>query len=223
MLNDPHRARLARIVPVAAVLVVLAGSAPAAAASSAVDVVPALTSTPFAAAPGRPVKHTITVSATGTGSVTAVRVTFTTTVGLDGIRATASAGRCPIVTAQQVVCDLGTLTFSSADAAAPQVTITGTVHSGTAAGALVQNLVNVSSEQRDADPDNNDVSNAYLVPGASAAPVSASTSDPDATSQPSSQAARSAPNRIPVYVALLAFGALAAAGLILAWRRHRRL
>jgi hypothetical protein len=180
-----------------------------------------LTSAPFAAAPGRLVKHTITLSATGTGSVTAVRVTFTTTVGLDGVKASASPGGCPTVTALTVVCDLGNLDFSAADAAAPTVTITGTVHSGTAPGTLVQNLVDVTSQRRGADPTNHAVSNAYLVAGASAAPVGASTSGPSVASRPSGRAARTPPKPAPVLVALLAFGVVAAASLIIAWRRRR--
>ena len=43
-----------------AALLILAPAAPPAAPST-VDVVPALTSTPFAAAPGRPVSHAITL------------------------------------------------------------------------------------------------------------------------------------------------------------------
>src|SRR5438477_12899722 len=80
------------------------------AAPPPVDVVPVLTSTPFAAAPGRPVSHTVTLSGTGTGVVTGVTVTFTTTVALDGATATASRGTCPVVTARKVVCDLGDVT-----------------------------------------------------------------------------------------------------------------
>jgi hypothetical protein len=205
-------------VPIAGVVVVLAGSAPAAAAASAVDVVPALTSTPFGAAPGQSVKHTITLSTTGTGRVTAVRVTFTTTVGLDDVRASVSPGRCPTVTAQNVVCELGNVDISTA--AAPEVTITGTVQSATAPGALVQNLVNVTSQQPDADPDNNVVSNAYLVPGGTRTPGE-STSDPNAASQPTGKQAWTASNSVSV-IAVLALGALAAASLIFVWRRQRQ-
>ena len=64
---------LPRAAPVVGVLVALAGWAPAVAPSPPADVVPVLTSTPFAAAPGRPVSHTVTLSGTGTGVVPGVR------------------------------------------------------------------------------------------------------------------------------------------------------
>src|SRR5689334_6158501 len=139
--------------------------------SPSVDAVPVLTSSPFGAAPGQPVTHTITLSdpgaaaGAGAAALTSVRITFTTTVGLDGVRASASSGSCPIVTALTVVCELGNVDLSRADAATPNVTITGIVHAGTAPGTLVQNLVNFTSGVPDADPSNHVANNAYLVPG----------------------------------------------------------
>jgi len=187
-------------------LVGVVGLVPA--APSAVDVVPVLTSTPFAAAPGRPVSHAITLSGTGSGVVPGVTVTFTTTVGLDGATATASRGRCPTVTAQKVVCELGDVTFPGE---AVTVTVTGTVHPGTAPGTLVQNLVAVTAS--DADPGDNAASNAYLVAGPS---TSASTVPASAPRPP-----RKPASRLPIVaaaVAVLAGGAL----LLLRIRRRER-
>ncbi len=95
----------------------------------------------------------VTLSGTGNGTVADVRVTFTTTVGLDGVTASASRGACQVVTALTVVCQLGDVSFPG-EGAAPTVTVTGTLHPGTAPGTLVQNLVTVTSAAPDADPTN---------------------------------------------------------------------
>jgi hypothetical protein len=182
-----------------AALVILVPATP-----SPVDLVPVLTSTPFAAAPGRPVSHTVTLSGTGTGVVPGVTVTFTTTVGLDGATATASRGTCRVVTAQKVTCDLGDVTFPGD---APTVTITGTVHPGTAPGTIVQNLVAVTAS--DADPGNNATSNAYLVAGPSTTPSPAPVGIPR----------RKPASRLPILVAALA---VLAGGTLLLLRIRRR-
>jgi hypothetical protein len=172
-----------------------------------------LTSKPFGAVGGQLVTHTILVTGTATGSLTAVRLTFATTVGLDGVAASASQGRCTIVNALTVVCDLGTLDFPSADTPPPKVTITGTVQPGTARGTVVQNLVNITSEAPDADASNNVTSNAYLIPG-----LSRSSSAPNAA-QSSGGTARRPGYLVPVAAAVLVLGALAS--LILLRRRRR--
>jgi hypothetical protein len=198
-------------MPIVGVVTALAGWLPTVVPSSAVDVVPVLTSTPFAAAPGRAVSHTVTLSGTGTGTVPGVRVTFTTTVALDGVTASPSRGTCPVVTALTVVCELGDVTVPMAGPA-PAVTVTGTVRPGTPPGTLVQNLVTVTSSVPDADPNNNGASNAYLVAGAA-------TASPRPTTA-AGTAARPA-GRVPLAVAALALAGLMA-GAILLWRRRRR-
>ncbi|NJC73947.1 hypothetical protein HC031_30165 [Planosporangium thailandense] len=227
---------LVRAAHVAAVAAAVAGSAlvapalarstPAAAAGTGVDVTPTLSSTPFGAPPGQRVTHTITLSATGTGSLPAVRVTFTTTVALDGVAANASAGSCPIVTPLTVVCDLGNLDFAGTNStgpagpSSPQVTITGTVHSGTAGGALVQNLVNITAGAADADPTNNVTSNAYLVPGGSTAPLAPSSGRPLA--EPAASRAPAHGMSPVVVVALSVLAVLVVAALVIVLRRRRR-
>jgi hypothetical protein len=209
-------------VPVVAIVAALTGVVIATPAPP-VDAVPVLTSSPFGAAPGQPVTHTITVSDPGTGAaaltsvLTSVRITFTTTVGLDGVRASASSGSCPIVTALTVVCELGNVELSGADAATPKVTITGIVHAGTAPGTLVQNLVNVTSGVPDADPSNSVANNAYLIPGGAPTHVRA----PASAASPSGGAARLV-NPVPVLATVLILAGLAAARLIVVWRRYRR-
>jgi MYXO-CTERM domain-containing protein len=221
---------LARAVPVIGVAAALAGSTlagsalagvtPAVAAVSAVDVAPVLASTPFASPPGQRVTHTITLSPTGAGALTAVRVTFTTTVDLDGVTANPSIGSCPIVTALTVVCELGDVDFAAAGATAPVVTVAGTVHPGAAPGTLVQNLVNVTSGTPDGDPTNNVASNAYLVAGGSPAPTDTPSSRPAAARPVSGKAASSGVNPVPV-IALVALAGLAAAALVAVRRRRR--
>lgn len=177
------------------------------AAPPAVDVVPVLTSTPFGAAPGRPVSHSITLAGTGTGVVSGVTVTFTTTVGLDGVTATASRGSCPVTTARKVVCELADVAYPGA---AVTVTVTGTVHPATPPGTLVQNLVTVTAP--DADPGDNVASNAYLVAGASTG----------ATGVPVGPPSRAPASRVPVAAAVLGLAALAT-GVGLWWvLRNRR-
>jgi hypothetical protein len=204
---------VSRAVRIVSVAVALAGPVFAPTPSGVVDLVPVLTSTPFGAVSGQLVTHTILVTGIATGSLTAVRLTFTTTVGLDGVAASASQGRCTIVNALTVVCDLGTLDFPSADTAPPKVTITGTVKPGTARGTLVQNQVNITSEAPDADASNNATSNAYLIPG-----LSGSSSAPN-VARSLGGAARKPGYLVPVAAAVLAFGALAS--LILLRRRRR--
>jgi hypothetical protein len=188
------------LLPIVGALVLLAAPTPS---PGAVDVVPVLTSTPFGAAAGKPVTHTVTLSAAGTGTITAVRVTFRTTVGLDGVTASANPGRCPTVTSTNVVCELGSVGLT--------VTITGTVSRGIAPGTLVQNLVEVTSVPPDANTGNNSVSNAYLISGASAS-----------TRASRSAAAAPAPAGDGWAVPGLALAGLAMAGLLLLWYWRRR-
>ncbi|WP_426507410.1 hypothetical protein ACPPVO_54490 [Dactylosporangium sp. McL0621] len=204
---------LSRAVPLVSVAVALAGQVVALAPSGGVDVVPVLTSAPFGAVDGQLVTHTILVSGTGTGNLTGVRLTFSTTVGLDGVAASASQGACSIVDALTVVCELGVVDFPNADAAPPRVMITGTVKPGTARGALVRNLVNVTSEPPDADVSNNAASNAYLIPGSNGSP----TSRPSAA-RSSDSVGRRPGYLVPVAAAVLVLGALAT--LILLRRRR---
>jgi hypothetical protein len=193
--------------------VALAGPVPALPPPNGVDLVPVLTSTPFGAIGGQQVTHTILVSATGTGNATGVRLTFSTTVGLDGVAVSASQGHCSVVDTATVVCELGVLDFPNADAAPPKVTITGTVKPGILRGSLVQNLVNVASEPPDADVSNDTASNAYLIPGLSGSP----------TSRPNTARSSDGPGRrlgylVPVTAAVLVLGALAS---FILFRRRR--
>jgi hypothetical protein len=188
-------------------------------APAGTDLMPVLTSTPFGAVAGQPVTHTIALSGAGTGTMTAVRVTFTTTVGLDGVRASASQGSCPTVTAVKVVCERGDVGFPGTGAAAPTVTVTGAVDRTATPGALVQNLVEVTSTTPDADAANNAVTNAYLIPGGSTAPQS--------TGGPVSARPAASRSAAPVLLGTGALG-LAALGLgglavvLLLVRRRRR-
>jgi hypothetical protein len=203
-------------VSVVGVVVGLAGAVPAQAPAGGVDLVPALTSAPFGAVGGQSVTHTILVSGSGTGSVPGVRVTFTTTVGLDGAAASTSQGRCSIADKLTVLCELGAVDFPTADTAPPKVTITGTVTPGSVPGTVVQNLVTVASEPADSNASNNSTSNAYLIPGPSGGP----TSRPPAAS-PGDDAADAGPGYLaPVAAGVLVFGVLA--GVLVLWRRRRR-
>ena len=178
-----------------------------------VDLVPELTSAPFGATGGQSVTHTIRLSGTGSGNVTGVRVTFTTTVGLDGAVASSTQGHCAVADARTVVCDLGAVTLPASGTSPPTVTIRGTLPPGTARGTLVQNQVTVAATPLDADASNNQASNAYLIPGLSDGP-----SSPPAAEAPT--AASSTPGYlIPVAVGVLAIAALA--GAILLRRRGR--
>ena len=198
---------------VVGVLTVLTAWVPAQ-GPSPVDLVPVLTSTPFAAPPGTRVTHSVTVSGTGTGTVRGVRMTFTTTVGLDGVTATLNRGTCPVATAQTVVCELGDVDFP---AEGVTVTVTGTVRADTPPGTLVQNLVTLTPAEPDADPGDDTVSNAYLVAGASAAAPRLS---PSATGRPAPRPA----TRMPAAAAAGLAGAAAVlvVAAILLWRRRRR-
>jgi hypothetical protein len=144
-------------------------------------------------------------------------VTFTTTVGLDGVTAAANQGGCPVVTAVRVVCDLGDVNLSPG-AAAPTVTIAGTVHPATVPGTLVQNVVSISSAGRDGDPAKDVVSNAYLVaaPDASRVPASTSGANPPSGQSPH----RAQVNRLPAVGAVLVLVGLTVSGVLV--RRRRR-
>ena len=205
---------LSRAVSFVGVAVALAGPVAAPAPSGGVDLVPVLTSAPFGAVGGQSVAHTIVVSGTGTGNVTGVRITFTTTVGLDGAVASTTQGSCAIADKLTVACDLGIVAFPTADAAPPKITINGTVTPGSARGTLVQNLVKVASEPLDADASNNAASNAYLIPGPSERPTSRPAAAPS-----SAGTARRPGYLAPVTAGVLVCGALA--GVILLRRRHR--
>jgi hypothetical protein len=205
---------LSRAVSLVGVAVALAGPVAAQAPAGDGDLVPVLTSAPFGAIGGQPVTHTVVVSGTGTGSVTGVRVSFTTSVGLDGAVANTTQGQCSVVDKLTVVCDLGIVDLPTADVAPPKVTISGTVAPGAVRGTLVQNLVRVVSEPSDSDVSNNGASNAYLIPGASDGPTSR------ATAAPSSGGTVRKPGYLaPVTAGVLVCGVLA--GVILVRRRRR--
>jgi hypothetical protein len=207
---------LLRVVPIVGVVAALAGSAVAGSPSPPAGVSPVLASTPFGAVPGRQVTHTVTLS--GTGVVAAVRVTFTTTVGLDGVTAAASNGACPVVTALRVVCDFSGVDLSSGTA--PTMTISGTVHPGTAPGTLVQNVVTVGSPGGDGDRATDVVSNAYLVAAGNASPPAAPTGGAD-PSHRTADAYHAQTNPLPTVGAALALVGLAVGGLLLRLRRRR--
>ncbi len=165
-----------------------------------VDTRPVLTSTPFGAGPGQRVTHTIALS--GTADVTTVRVTFTTTVDLQGMSVTVNQGRCEVTDPRTVGCDLR---FS----AAARITITGTL-SGAPTGAVVQNWVDVH-----AGATQTSASNAYLVPTNGNARPSASRSA--AAHRPGGSAVM-----LSVGAAALAGLAVGLAGVILRRRGRRR-
>jgi hypothetical protein len=220
---------LSRAVSLVGVAVALAGPVVAQAPPGSVDLVPMLTSAPFGAVGGQSVTHTILISSNGTagngsagastagaaiGSVTGVRVTFTTTVGLDGIVANTSQGHCAVVDQRTVTCDLGVVDFPTADAAPPKITISGTVTPGSVRGTLVQNLVKVTSETSDSDLSNNVASNAYLIPGPSDSPASRPT-----VARSSRGTARRSGYLVPAAAGVLVLGALVSVILL---RRRRR-
>jgi hypothetical protein len=103
------------------------------------------------------------------------------------------------------------------DAAAPTLTITGTVHPGTAPGTLVQNLVGVTSAGRAADQTNDVVSNAYLIALGPAPTLDPSPAASTRVTSPQSGHA----NPLLAVGAVLALGCLGLAGLIVG-RQHRR-
>ncbi|MEU4713966.1 hypothetical protein AB0F73_10000 [Micromonospora purpureochromogenes] len=177
-----------------------------------VDAAPVLTSTPFGALPGQQVTHTVTIS--GSGTLTTTKVTFTTTVDLDGVTARAEPGRCA-ASPRTVVCDLGDLRLDPAGAA-PRITISGRVRPGAPPGTVVRNRVGVTSVETTATGART-TSNAYLLPGATATPT-----DPPlgSTATASEVPPPGRSMRVPAVAAAMA-GAVAAAAL-LARRRLRR-
>ncbi|PZF91249.1 hypothetical protein C1I99_23620 [Micromonospora deserti] len=172
---------------------------------------PVLTSAPFGALPGQGVTHTVTLS--GQGSVTAARVTFTTTADLGGVTARAEPGRCT-ASARTVVCDLGDLRLGASSA--PRITITGTLPPDTPPGTLIRNRVSVTSAQSTAD---GVTSNAYLLPESRRTP----SEEPRQESQPAASKAEPPGGSMGVaVVAALVVASVVAAGAVLARRRMRR-
>ncbi|MEV0723756.1 hypothetical protein AB0I37_13355 [Micromonospora purpureochromogenes] len=176
-----------------------------------VDAAPVLTSTPFGALPGQQVTHTVTIS--GSGTLTTTRVTFTTTVDLDGVTARAEPGRCA-ASPRTVVCDLGDLRLGPAGTA-PRITITGRVRPGAPPGTVVRNRVGVTSVETTATGART-TSNAYLLPGSTATP----TDPPPRSTAMASEVPPGRSMRVPAVAAVVA-GAAAMAAL-LARRRLRR-
>ena len=211
--------RTVSVIGLAVAFAAGAGAQPARAVpGSPADAAPVLTSTPFGARQGQRVTHTITLAVTGSGTLGGVRVTFTTSAGLDAASARTSVGRCPTITAVSVICDLGDLAAPRARTATPTVTVRGVLMPGAAPGSLVQNVVALTTMHPDADPADNVVSNAYLLPGAASA---GATARPPASARPASAAAGSRHTGPPVLVALISAALVAAAGVLL-WRRLRR-
>ncbi|MFG3600396.1 hypothetical protein [Micromonospora chersina] len=202
---------------VAGMMVAMAAAAPTPPVAAAVDATPVLTSTPFGALPEQSVTHTVTIS--GRGTLTATRVTFTTTADLDGVIAQAEPGRCA-ASPRVVVCDLGDLLLGAA-AAAPRVTITGRIRPGVPPGTVIRNRVSVTSVESTATGPRV-ASNAYLLPG-SMATATATAADP-ALESPAVASAVRPPGRslrVPA-VAAAVIGAIAAAVLLTRRRLRRR-
>lgn len=199
---------------VAGVMGAVAAAAPAPLPAPAVDATPVLTSTPFGALPEQGVTHTVTIS--GRGTLTATRVTFTTTVDLDGVIARAEPGRCA-ASPRIVVCDLGDLLLGAA-AAAPRITITGRIRPGVPPGTVVRNRVSVTSVESTAT-NPHIASNAYLLPGSTA---TATATDPPLESPAVASEVRPPGRslRVPAVAAVMV-GAVAA-GTLLTRRRLRR-
>jgi len=191
-----------------------AAPTPTASPAPVVNFAPVLTSTPFGALPGQRVTHTVTIS--GTGALTAARVTFTTTADLDDVTAQAEPGGCT-TSPRTVVCDLGDLTLG-ATPGAPRVTISGRVRPGAPPGAVVRNRVTVTSVES-ATTGAQVASNAYLFPGPTHPP-----SDPPLESPVAGPGAPSSSGstRVPAVVAMVVAGAAAVGTLLLARRRRRR-
>ena len=199
---------------VAGMMGAVAAAAPAPPPAPAVDAMPVLTSTPFGALPEQGVTHTVTIS--GRGTLTGTRVTFTTTVDLDGVIAKAEPGRCA-ASPRTVVCDLGDLLLGAA-AAAPRITITGRIRPGVPPGTLVRNRVSVTSVESTAT-DPHTTSNAYLLPGATAK-AKATATGLEAPAAASGVRPPERSLRVPA-VAAVVFIAIAA-GILLTRRRLRR-
>lgn len=178
--------------------------------TTSVDATPVLTTTPFGALPGQQVTHTVTVA--GTASLTAGRITFTTTADLEEITVRAEPGRCS-VSSSTVVCDLGDVRLA-AGAAPPRVTITGRIRDGAAPSGLVRNRVTLTAAEF-TDDEGQVASNAYLLPGS--APTSAEASLQAVATEPAP------PRRASLAVALSVLGgAVLAVGLAVLTRRRRR-
>jgi hypothetical protein len=193
-----------------AVLVAVATVAPSPAPG--VGVVPVLTSTPFGAGPGQPVSHTITLSGRVAGSV-ALRVTFRTTIGLDGLAATTTQGRCQVTDPRTVACDLR---LPAADMPATKIVVSGTVAPDTPAGALVQNWVSSHLTEGGSGAADGVASNAYLIP-TGAPPRSATTA-----TRPVARHTGTGTAPIAVVAAVLIGLTVALTSLILVRRSRRR-
>ncbi|SCG69366.1 hypothetical protein [Micromonospora inositola] len=196
--------------PVVGLMAAVAAAAPTPTPARPVDAAPVLTSTPFGALPGQRVTHTVTIS--GNGTLTAARVTFTTSADLDDVTARAEPGRCT-ASPRTVVCELGDLRLGTAPAV-PRITITGRVRPGAPPGALVRNRVTVTSVES-AATGAQIASNAYLLPGATP-------TDPPLES---SAAATEMPPpgrsmRVPAVTAVVLAGAVVV-GTLLTRRRRR--
>ncbi|MEH0820778.1 MULTISPECIES: hypothetical protein [unclassified Micromonospora] len=196
--------------PVVGLLAALA-AAPSSSPSPPVDAAPVLASTPFGALPGQQVTHTVTLS--GSGTLTTTRVTFTTTVDLDGVTARAEPGRCA-ASPRTVVCDLGDLRLSPT-AASPRITISGRVRPGAPPGTVVRNRVDVTSLESTATGART-ASNAYLLPGSPAAPTAAPPASPAMAGEVPP------PGRSPRLPAVAAVGAAIAAAVVAAALLMRR-
>ncbi|MFG2054364.1 hypothetical protein ACGFI9_10045 [Micromonospora sp. NPDC048930] len=175
-----------------------------------VDATPVLTTTPFGALPGQQVTHTVTIS--GTATLTAGRITFTTTADLDDVTVHATPGQCE-VSPRTVTCDLGDVRLA-AGAAPPRITITGRIRAGADPGGLVRNRVTLTAAEF-ADDDAQVASNAYLLPGSE--PTSGEVSRQAATLPSDPPHRRSA---VVAALAVLLAGALVVAAVLLARRRR---
>ncbi|MFJ8579536.1 hypothetical protein [Micromonospora sp. NPDC093277] len=190
-----------------------AAPTPTVSPSPPVTFAPVLTSAPFGALPGQRVTHTVTIA--GTGDLTAVRVTFTTTADLDDVTARAEPGGCT-TSPRTVVCDLGDLTLG-ATPGAPRITISGLVRPGAPPGAVVRNRVTVTSVES-ATTGAQVASNAYQFPGPTHPPTDPPLESPAAATGVGPAAGST---RTPAVVAVLVAGVAAVVGLLLARRRRR--
>ncbi|MFG1658286.1 hypothetical protein ACGFIY_17345 [Micromonospora chersina] len=199
---------------VAGMMGVVAAAAPAPPPAPAVEATPTLTSTPFGALPGQGVTHTVTIS--GRGTLTAARVTFTTTADLDGVIARAEPGRCAAST-RIVVCDLGDLLLG-ATAAVPRVTITGRIRPGVPPGTLVRNRVSITPVGPTATGPHV-ASNAYLLPGST---TTATGTGPAVESSAVASEVRPPEGSLRAPVVAVVVVSTVAAGVLLMRRRLRR-